>query len=105
MSYFLTDTKLCCAAPPHVDGDWIHPRRAASHTLSNPANGDSLAEPLRFREAETRTVIDRRCTTRIPTLEEDDCTASSATIITLEEGASLLAEARAEVDYAASFVQ
>jgi succinate-semialdehyde dehydrogenase / glutarate-semialdehyde dehydrogenase len=104
----------------YVGGQWIAATSHGTYTLRNPAAQTLLAELPRFKEAETAHAIEvahqaflswRRTTARhrsevlrgwyeLMLLHRDDL----ATLITLEEGKPL-AEAKGEVDYAASFVQ
>lgn len=103
-----------------VGGEWIASTPHGRYTLRNPADDAVLAELPRFKEAETDAAIEvahtaflswRRTTARersevlrrwyeLMLAHRDDL----ATLITLEEGKPL-AEAKVEVDYAASFLQ
>jgi len=104
----------------HVNGEWITTSPHGSYTLRNPATDEALVELPRFQEAETRAAIEaahvaflswRRTTAKVRSdilrrwyelmIEHRD---DLATLITLEEGKPL-AEAKVEVDYAASFLQ
>ena len=103
-----------------IDGRWIEDTPHGRYTLRNPATGEALAQLPRCQEAQTSAAIEaaerafqswRQTTAQqrhalihrwfelITEARED-----LATLITLEEGKPL-AEARGEVDYAASFVQ
>jgi succinate-semialdehyde dehydrogenase/glutarate-semialdehyde dehydrogenase len=103
-----------------IDGGWVAETPHGKYAVRNPATGELLVELPRCREAETTAAIEsadrafrqwRRTTAKrrsealnrwyqlIVENRED-----IATIITLEEGKPL-AEARGEVNYAASFVQ
>jgi len=104
----------------YVNGAWIPSTPHGCYALRNPADDTVLAELPRFREAETAQVIEaahraflhwRQTTAKVRSgilrrwydlivQHRDDL----ATLITLEEGKPL-AEAKGEVDYAASFVQ
>jgi succinate-semialdehyde dehydrogenase/glutarate-semialdehyde dehydrogenase len=103
-----------------VGGEWIAATPHGAYTLHNPADGTVLADLPRFHEAETARAIEvaheaflswRRMTAKhrseilrrwyeLAVQHRDDL----ATLITLEEGKPL-AEARGEIDYAASFLQ
>ncbi|MBD9665542.1 NAD-dependent succinate-semialdehyde dehydrogenase [Variovorax sp. VRV01] len=103
-----------------VGGEWIHATPHGTYTLRNPATDEPLVELPRLRQEETahaievahRAFLDWRRTTAkhrsevlrrwydLMVLHSDDL----ATLITLEEGKPL-AEARTEVQYAASFLQ
>ena len=103
-----------------VGGRWLHHTPHGCYTLRNPANGEVLAELPRCQEVEVREAIAsaqaafvawRRTTAKhrgevlrrwyeLMVQHRDDL----ATLITLEEGKPL-AEARGEVDYAASFIR
>jgi succinate-semialdehyde dehydrogenase/glutarate-semialdehyde dehydrogenase len=104
----------------YVNGGWITSSPHGSYTLRNPATDETLVDLPRFKEAETRSAIEaahvaflswRRTTAKARSeilrrwyelmIEHRD---DLATLITLEEGKPL-AEAKAEVDYAASFLQ
>jgi succinate-semialdehyde dehydrogenase/glutarate-semialdehyde dehydrogenase len=119
MRHLLEDPTLFCAAA-HVGGEWIGATPHGTYTLRNPADNAVLAELPRFKEAETDNAIEvahkaflswRKTTARhrsdvlrrwyeLMIRHRDDL----ATLITLEEGKPL-AEAKVEIDYAASFVQ
>lgn len=103
-----------------IDGRWVHETPHGTYELRNPANGELLVKLPRCKEAETAEAIEaaeaafrawRKTTAKhrsevirrwyeLIVEHRDDL----ATLITLEEGKPL-AEARGEVDYAASFVQ
>ena len=103
-----------------VGGEWIGATPHGRYTLRNPADGAALVDLPRFKEAETSMAIEvahdafqswRRTTAKhrsevlhrwyaLMVAHKDDL----ATLITLEEGKPL-AEAKGEIDYAASFVQ
>ena len=107
-------------AVAHVGGEWIGATPHGTYTLRNPADNTVLAELPRFKEAETGNAVEvahtaflswRKTTARhrsdvlrrwyeLMIRHRDDL----ATLITLEEGKPL-AEAKVEIDYAASFVQ
>ncbi|HRO36787.1 NAD-dependent succinate-semialdehyde dehydrogenase [Thauera sp.] len=103
-----------------IDGEWVSETAHGTYDLHNPATGELLVKLPRCKEAETTAAIEaadrayrawRRTTARhrsevvrrwyelVVAAKED-----LATLITLEEGKPL-AEARGEVDYAASFLQ
>jgi len=103
-----------------IDGEWISETAHGSYDLHNPATGEKIASLPRCKETETDAAITaaqraqvawRKTTAKhrseiihrwyelIVEHKED-----LATIITIEEGKPL-AEARGEIDYAASFVQ
>ena len=104
----------------HVGGEWIAATPHGSYTLRNPATDEALVDLPRFREAETANAIEvahraflswRQTTAKarseilrrwyeLMLQHRDDL----ATLITLEEGTPL-AEAKVEIDYAASFLQ
>jgi succinate-semialdehyde dehydrogenase/glutarate-semialdehyde dehydrogenase len=104
----------------YVNGEWINTSPHGSYTLRNPATDETLVDLPRFKEAETHAAIEaahvaflswRRTTAKVRSVilhrwyelmieHRDDL----ATLITLEEGKPL-AEAKVEVDYAASFLQ
>jgi succinate-semialdehyde dehydrogenase/glutarate-semialdehyde dehydrogenase len=104
----------------YIDGRWLLETPHGNYALRNPASGEVLVELPRCKEAETTAAVvaaDRafrqwRTTTakhrsgvlnrwyQLMLEHREDL----ATLITLEEGKPL-AEARGEVDYAASFVQ
>jgi succinate-semialdehyde dehydrogenase / glutarate-semialdehyde dehydrogenase len=119
MKNLLLDPELFrCAA--FVGGEWIGATPHGTYTLRNPANGEPLAELPRLKQEETaraievahRAFLDWRQTTAkhrsdilrrwydLMIVHADDL----ATLITLEEGKPL-AEAKTEVQYAASFLQ
>jgi len=103
-----------------VGGEWIDATPHGTYTLRNPATDEPLVELPRFRQDETaqaivaahRAFLEWRRTTAkqrsevlrrwydLMILHGDDL----ATLITLEEGKPL-AEAKTEVQYAASFLQ
>ncbi|MFW7345777.1 MAG: NAD-dependent succinate-semialdehyde dehydrogenase [Pigmentiphaga sp.] len=103
-----------------IDGAWVTDTPHGAYALRNPATGDVLARLPRCQEAETLAAIEssqraylawRRTTARhrsaiiarwyeLVMAHREDL----ATLITLEEGKPL-AEARGEIDYAASFLQ
>src|SRR5437870_307724 len=103
-----------------VGGEWIAATPHGSYTLRNPADDAALVDLPGFREAETANAIEvaheaflswRQTTAKVRSgilhrwyelmLQHRD---DLATLITLEEGKPV-AEARVEVDYAASFLQ
>jgi succinate-semialdehyde dehydrogenase / glutarate-semialdehyde dehydrogenase len=119
MKNLLHDPELFrCAA--FVGGEWIGATPHGTYTLRNPANGEPLVELPRLKQEETaraievahRAFLDWRQTTAkhrsdilrrwydLMIVHADDL----ATLITLEEGKPL-AEAKTEVQYAASFLQ
>lgn len=103
-----------------VGGEWVASTPHGHYTLRNPADDSVLVELPRFKEAETDAAIEvahtaflswRKVTARersdvlrrwyeLMLAHRDDL----ATLITLEEGKPL-AEAKVEIDYAASFLQ
>jgi succinate-semialdehyde dehydrogenase / glutarate-semialdehyde dehydrogenase len=104
----------------YVGGEWVTQSPHGNYTLRNPATNEPLVELPRFQEAETRNAVDvahraflswRQTTAKVRSdilrrwyelmLQHRD---DLATLITLEEGKPL-AEAKVEVDYAASFLQ
>ncbi|MBS7663629.1 NAD-dependent succinate-semialdehyde dehydrogenase [Pseudomonas lalucatii] len=104
----------------YINGQWLTQTPHGTYTLRNPANGEVLAELPVCREAETKRAIE---TAHAAFLRWSKVTAKQraevvnrwyqlviehkedlATLITLEEGKPL-AEARGEIDYAASFLQ
>jgi succinate-semialdehyde dehydrogenase / glutarate-semialdehyde dehydrogenase len=119
MQELLKDPRLFRSAA-FVGGDWVSATEHGSYVVRNPADGSVLAELPRFREVETARAVEvahaaflawRRTSARhrsevlrrwyeLVVANRDDV----ATLITLEEGKPL-AEARGEVDYAASFLQ
>jgi succinate-semialdehyde dehydrogenase / glutarate-semialdehyde dehydrogenase len=104
----------------YIDGRWLNETPHGRYELKNPATGAVLVELPRCKEPETDAAIEaadrafhawRRTTAQhrseiirgwyeLMVLHREDL----ATLITLEEGKPL-AEARGEVDYAASFLQ
>jgi succinate-semialdehyde dehydrogenase / glutarate-semialdehyde dehydrogenase len=119
MKNLLLDPELFhCAA--FVGGEWIGTTPHGTYTLRNPANGEPLAQLPRLKQEETaraievahRAFLDWRQTTAkhrsdilrrwydLMIVHAEDL----ATLITLEEGKPL-AEAKTEVQYAASFLQ
>ena len=102
-----------------INGRWVSETESGSYELRNPANNELLVKLPRCKEAETNEAIEtadvafrswRQTTARhrsevlrrwyeLVVQHTDDL----ATLITLEEGKPL-AEARGEVDYAASFL-
>jgi succinate-semialdehyde dehydrogenase / glutarate-semialdehyde dehydrogenase len=119
MKNLLLDPELFrCAA--FVGGEWIGATPHGTYTLRNPADGEPLAQLPRLKQEETaraievahRAFLDWRQTTAkhrsdilrrwydLMIVHADDL----ATLITLEEGKPL-AEAKTEVQYAASFLQ
>ena len=119
MRDLLEDPELFRTAA-HVGGEWIASTPHGTYALRNPADNTVLAELPRFREAETANAIEvahtaflswRKTTARhrsevlrrwyeLMIRHRDDL----ATLITLEEGKPL-AEAKVEIEYAASFLQ
>jgi len=119
MKNLLKDPELFRAAA-FVGGEWIDATPHGKYILRNPATDEPLVELPRFRQDETaqaievahRAFLDWRKTTakhrsevlrrwyELMVLHGDDL----ATLITLEEGKPL-AEAKTEVQYAASFLQ
>ncbi len=115
----LKDAGLFRAAA-QVGGEWIASTPHGHYTLRNPADDSVLVELPRFKEAETDVAIEvahaaflswRKVTAKersdvlrrwyeLMLAHRDDL----ATLITLEEGKPL-AEAKVEIDYAASFLQ
>lgn len=103
-----------------VGGEWIGTTPHGKYTLRNPATDEPLVELPRFRQDETAHAVEvshraflnwRRTTAKhrsdllrrwydLMVLHSDDL----ATLITLEEGKPL-AEAKTEIQYAASFLQ
>ncbi|MHA4871879.1 NAD-dependent succinate-semialdehyde dehydrogenase [Duganella sp. PWIR1] len=103
-----------------INGRWVMATPHGSYTLRNPATGEVLVELPRCQEEQTKAAIEsadvafrlwRKTTAKHRsevlqrwyqlTMEARD---DLATLITLEEGKPL-AEARGEIDYAASFLQ
>ncbi|BEP38609.1 NADP-dependent succinate-semialdehyde dehydrogenase (plasmid) [Variovorax sp. V59] len=119
MRHLLKDKQLWREGA-YVDGDWVTSSPHGSYTLHNPANDEALVALPRFKEAETAAAIEaahraflswRQTTAKsrsdilrrwyeLMVQHRDDL----ATLITLEEGKPL-AEAKVEIDYAASFLQ
>lgn len=119
MKHLLQDTELFRTAA-FVGGEWIASTPHGTYTLRNPADHRALADLPRFKEAETANAIEvahkaflswRQTTAKhrsevlrrwyeLIGQHRDDL----AILITLEEGKPV-AEARTEIDYAASFVQ
>lgn len=119
MRSLLKDPSLLRTAA-FVGGAWVDATPHGRYALRNPADGALLAELPRFQEAETAAAIEvaheaflawRKTTAKhraeilhrwytLIVAHRDDL----ATLITLEEGKPL-AEARGEIDYAASFIQ
>jgi succinate-semialdehyde dehydrogenase/glutarate-semialdehyde dehydrogenase len=103
-----------------INGLWVNETPHGRYALRNPATGEVLVELPRCKEAETAEAIEtadtafrawRKTTAkhRSEVLQRwyqlvVDNRDDLATLITLEEGKPL-AEARGEVDYAASFLQ
>ncbi|MDB5914616.1 MAG: gabD, partial [Ramlibacter sp.] len=103
-----------------VDGRWVEETPHGKYALRSPATGEVLVELPRCQQAETAAAVEAadrafrqwRTTTakhRYEVLHRwyeliVGAREDLATLITLEEGKPL-AEARGEVDYAASFVQ
>src|SRR4051812_23513040 len=119
MKHLLKDSDLFRAAA-FVGGEWIAHSPHGTYTLRNPADDASLVNLPRFKEAETGHAIEvahsaflrwRQTTAKVRSeilrrwyelmVEHRD---DLATLITLEEGKPL-AEAKVEIDYAASFLQ
>ena len=119
MQHLLNDPELYRNAA-FVGGQWVTATQHGTYTLRNPATDGALAELPRFKEAETANAIEvahqaflswRKTTARVRSevlrrwyelmLQHRD---DLATLITLEEGKPL-AEAKVEIDYAASFLQ
>ncbi|CDK97945.1 Succinate-semialdehyde dehydrogenase [NADP+] (SSDH) [Magnetospirillum gryphiswaldense MSR-1 v2] len=104
----------------HVDGKWIHADSGAVFAVTNPANGQIIAQVASMGQAETRRAIDAAARAlpgwRAKTAKEraailrkwfelilanaDDL----ATLMTAEQGKPL-AESKGEVVYGASFVE
>lgn len=119
MNNLLKDPELLRNAA-FVGGEWIADTPHGKYTLRNPATDELLADLPRFRQDETAHAIEvahraflawRRTTAKhrseilrrwydLMMLHGDDL----ATLITLEEGKPL-AEAKTEIQYAASFLQ
>jgi len=119
MKHLLNDPSLWRDAA-FIDGKWLAETAHGHCAVHNPADGTPLARLPKCREAETRRAIEaaqaafgpwRRRTAQqrgevlrrwyeLLVQHRDDL----ATLITLEEGKPL-AEARAEMDYAAGFVR
>jgi len=119
MKDLLKDPELFRTAA-FVGGEWIASTPHGTYTLRNPADDRALADLPRFQEAETANAIAvahkaflswRKTTAKhrsdvlrrwyeLIVRHRDDL----AILITLEEGKPV-AEAKAEIDYAASFVQ
>jgi succinate-semialdehyde dehydrogenase/glutarate-semialdehyde dehydrogenase len=119
MKHLLKDLGLWREAA-FIAGEWVGQTPHGRYALHNPADGKQLVELPRCREAEARRAIEaaqaafgpwRRATAKqrgevlrrwyeLMVEHREDL----ATLITLEEGKPL-AEARAEVDYAAGFVR
>lgn len=119
MRHLLKDPKLFRAAA-FVGGEWVKTTAHGTYSLRNPADNALLVELPRFKEAETTHAIElaheaflswRKTTAKhrsevlrrwyeLMVQHKDDL----ATLITLEEGKPL-AEAKGEIDYAASFIQ
>ncbi|TFZ02773.1 NAD-dependent succinate-semialdehyde dehydrogenase [Ramlibacter henchirensis] len=119
MKHLLSDPELFRAAA-FVGGEWISASPHGTYTLRNPADDTHLVDLPRFKEAETANAIEvahkaflvwRQTTAKhrsqvlqrwyeLMIQHRDDL----ATVITLEEGKPV-AEAKVEIDYAASFVQ
>jgi succinate-semialdehyde dehydrogenase / glutarate-semialdehyde dehydrogenase len=119
MKNLLKDPELFRSAA-FVGGEWVARTPHGTYTLSNPATGEALVELPRLRGEETaqaieaahRAFLDWRKTTAkhrsevlrrwydLMVAHGDDL----ATLITLEEGKPL-AEAKTEIQYAASFLQ
>ena len=104
----------------YVDGAWVDADSGETFTVTNPATGELLAEVPRLRVAETRRAVEaaqrafpawrdlvarerarilRRWADLVLEHQED-----LAVLLTLEQGKPL-AESRAEVAYAASFLE
>lgn len=119
MKHLLKDPELFRAAA-FVGGEWIATTAHGTYTLRNPADDAPLVDLPRFKEEETANAIVvahnaflswRRTTAKhrsevlhrwfeLMIEHRDDL----AILITLEEGKPV-AEAKTEIDYAASFVQ
>jgi succinate-semialdehyde dehydrogenase/glutarate-semialdehyde dehydrogenase len=119
MKELLKDPELFRTAA-FVGGEWIADTPHGTYTLRNPADNGVLADLPRFKEAETANAIEvahnaflawRQTTAKhrsevlrrwyeLIVQHRDDL----AILITLEEGKPV-AEAKTEIDYAASFVQ
>jgi succinate-semialdehyde dehydrogenase/glutarate-semialdehyde dehydrogenase len=119
MKHLLKDAGLWREAA-FIGGEWVEQTAHGRYALHNPADGSQLADLPRCQEDEVRRAIAaahaafgpwRRTTAKtrgevlrrwyeLVVQHRDDL----ATLITLEEGKPL-AEARAEVDYAAGFVR
>ncbi|TKC87857.1 NAD-dependent succinate-semialdehyde dehydrogenase [Trinickia terrae] len=119
MKHLLKDPALWCESAL-VAGEWVEETPHGRYALRNPADQSLLVELPRCREPEVRRAIDaaheafgpwRRATAKHRgevlrrwyelTMEHRE---DLATLITLEEGKPL-AEARGEIDYAASFLR
>ena len=103
-----------------IDGQWLESTHHGSYEVCNPATGEAIARLPRCKEEETTRAIEaagrafvawRKATAKhrceVVRRWYDlivQCKEDLAKLITLEEGKPL-AEARGEVDYAASFVQ
>ena len=119
MTTLLADRSLFREAA-YIDGQWVKEAPLGHYTLHNPATGEQLARLPRCHEAQTAQAIEAAHRalgpwSRLPAKQRSailsrwyalihESRDDLATLITLEEGKPL-AEARGEVDYAASFVQ
>lgn len=119
MRHLLKDPELWRTGA-FVGGEWINTTPHGTYALCNPANNELLVELPRFKEAETAHAIEtahqaflrwRQTTAKVRSeilhrwyelmLQHHD---DLATLITLEEGKPI-AEAKTEIEYAASFLQ
>ena len=119
MSIQLSDQALL-KTQAYIDGKWVDADSGETVPVTNPANGEVIAEVAKCSTAETRRAIEAAAAALI---EWRQCTAKErgacmrkwfnlmmeaqedlALIMTLEQGKPL-AEARGEIDYAASFVE
>eukprot|EP01037_Dinobryon_pediforme_P016221 gene16221-16398_t len=119
MRHLLKDPELWRTGA-FVGGEWVNTTPHGTYALCNPANNEVLVELPRFKEAETAYAIQtahqaflrwRQTTAKVRSeilhrwyglmLQHRD---DLATLITLEEGKPI-AEAKSEIEYAASFLQ
>ncbi|UVE19171.1 NAD-dependent succinate-semialdehyde dehydrogenase [Pseudomonas sp. LS44] len=120
MSQELLKDKMLWRQAAFINGQWVEQTAHGKYALRNPATGEMLVELPVCREAETEFAIESaheafKRWSKVTAKQRAEVVnrwyqlvvehkEDLATLITLEEGKPL-AEARGEIDYAASFLQ
>ena len=119
MTFALTDTTLLQTGA-FINGEWIAADNGATLAVSNPANGETIAEVAKVGAAETRRAIEAAEAAmvewrKVPAKQKSqilrkwfDLVMANqedlARIMTIEQGKTL-AESRGEVAYGASYIE